>query len=459
MLTGEFPGQWWLPGRPKKRLGGVLTFAEGEAPTLQVIGGFADFQTRFGASPKPYPVILGVTSLGKAVTLIDAYESNSQLNLMAPGSGETTLTASHAYVGAHYIQEDKASFRSVVFRMSGFDAWFSAPPIERELEILDGELKKAVLTYVPADEVKIRPGFGTLSLGYDFRAAGNLRTEARLVQESRIVAARARPKPLDWWLSNVVKPLRYLISLATEQPVEVQSFYARRGPTGAEGRVEVVWDIDVPRRPARHLRTDQMLFWYGDLEPRFEQAMRNWYTAVRKLEDVFDQYFATLNTSRSYVETRFLMTVQAAEAYHRERFGGTDARPSVHRQRVRQARAGVDRRHLDWLNARLTNDPTLVQRITELCQFVPEVTQLLAGGDAQSFARAVRDARNYRTHMDRRTSAPGRDSELLVLSAQMGALLEAVIMRRELGFDASDVAGRIARASRLRRLAEAAKSR
>ncbi|MGH2967077.1 MAG: HEPN domain-containing protein [Solirubrobacterales bacterium] len=457
MLTGEFAGQWWLPDQPERRFGGVLKLVPGEEPTLHVMASISTLQERFASDPIEHPVILGTIATGKAVTLLRAFESGGQVNFMAPDSGDTVIRAARALVGDHFEAAEQARFRAITVRLSSLSGWLPPPLIKRDIDHDHGRLARAVLTFVPEPDIEVRLPFGRLSLGFDYRLAGNQRDNAEITQGTWVTARANRRNALDWWLKRLVKPLRYLLALATERPIELTEMYLQPTANGTENQVELVWASDrLPDMPSSALDAHQMLFWYADLADRLDSALASWFAAVEVLEDVFDQYFATFNTTRSYVETRFLMTVGAAEAYHRERIGGTDASVGVHRERVSQARKGVAPEHREWLDSRLGNEPALLQRIVDLCVDVPQVAGLVVGEDLTAFARAIRDARNFRTHMDRRRLAPGGRLNLVRLSAQLGVILEAVMLRRELGFEPPDIASRMERASRLLRLARAA---
>jgi len=72
---------------------------------------------------------------------------------------------------------------------------------------------------------------------------------------------------------------------------------------------------------------------------------------------------------------------------------------------------------------------------------------------------SVRDARNLRTHLNLRGRPSPPSIELIVLAAQLGVALEAAILHRELGCEIPDIAERIKRASRLRRIAIEVSSR
>lgn len=454
VLEGRFAGRWWLPEDPDRSWGGFLTLAPNEPPTLHIAAAVSDIQRRLGAVVVEHPSIVGITADGKAVTLVAAAEAGGQMNLFAPEAGDTIITAPRAYIGDHFRRESDARFRRLILKVSRLDSWFPPRPIDRQIETRGRRLARSVLTYEPAPDVVVDLGFAKLEFGHDFAARGNLRTEATLTQSATVVATTNRKQPLDWWLRNVVKPLRYLLTLSTELPTAVTNI--RLSPWAkAEGRtVEVVWDEDLPADDRGELHQAQMLVWFGDLIDRFEPALQSWARSVDQLEEVLDQFFATFHPSRSFVETRFTMTVSAAEAYHRRRIGGTDAPPDIHRERARQARRGVDRVYLDWLNQRIaSNEPTLLRRVHELCQSVPEVTALVVGADIESFGREVRDARNFRTHLDDARAGAPANLHLVRLTSQLAVILEAAILKMDLGFETAAIAERMARSSRLRRLA------
>jgi hypothetical protein len=455
VLTGELSGEWWLPNDPDRRLGGFLRLEPGQQPELRLAGRLSSVDLRLSSRVIEHPAVLGMTALGKAITLVRSVESG-QTQLFGAGVGDTVLTAPRAYVGGHFRREADAMFRRMDLRLSNLDAWFPPSLIDMELIAPRGRLKRSTLTLEPARNVVVHVEPCVLTFGHGFATTGNRRTEAGFTQNASIVATTDRVQPLAWWLSRVVKPLRYLLAISTERQTNVESLRLRRWATKPSAEVEVVWANDAGPDDRVEVHQSEMLLWYGDLADRFEPALHGWFASVATLEPIFDQYFATLNTSRSYAETRFTMVVGAAEAYHRERVGGTDAPSVIHRQRLSQARRGVDRAHLRWLNERLNNRPTLQRRLLELCDLVPEVTEVIVGTDIDSFVRAVRDARNLRTHLDLRGGTQPESLRLISLAAKLGVVLEAAILHCELGFDRLDLAVRVQRSSRLRRVAIAA---
>lgn len=429
MLSGDFAGQWWLPGT-RRRLGGILRLETGRHPTLHLMAPLTSLESPFAAAVIRHPVILGITALGQPVTLVDADEVGGNAHWLEPKIGDTVLRAARAYVGANYRDELSATFSSLTLDLSRLSDWLPPPRIERDLKWSSGKLQRATLTFEPAADISFRMPFGSLTFGFEFSTSGDLRTAAQIQQSTRVVASCPRRQPLAWWLTTVVRPLRFLLSLATEDPTFVERIRLRRRPGNDDDDVEVVWANDFGSGQPEGAR-NQLLFWQSDVGDRFESAMADWFSAVAAVGHVLSQYVATLNTQRSYAETRFVMTAQAAEAYQRERLASS----RTTRQR--------------------SPDAWLVNRLVGLCQSVPDVTQLVVGDDARTFAESVRDARNLRTHLN---SDRDDHMQLVLLGAQLGVILEGAILQRELGFPSPLIAERIAASSRLKALADAARA-
>lgn len=156
-----------------------------------------------------------------------------------------------------------------------------------------------------------------------------------------------------------------------------------------------------------------MLLKYRDLPGGLDRAPNNWLKASRTYESTFNLYFSALHPPGMFAEQRYLSMVQAAEAYHKQKYGKrTD----------------------------------LKQRIQQLtCRFGESLRPLV--GDPLGFAVRVYNTRNYYAHYDSRNrekSASGY--ELHLLTQHMSYLVRACLLA-ELGFDDSAI-GNLFRNSR-----------
>lgn len=87
-------GFWFLPNDYEHRVAGIVSYKPGETAKLELIGGLNGMDSPFDslrklASVSYEPIIFGITSLGKAVTLFDCNVSNASTNSNCPFPMET----------------------------------------------------------------------------------------------------------------------------------------------------------------------------------------------------------------------------------------------------------------------------------------------------------------------------------------------------------------------------------
>ncbi len=234
MLSGEFAGEWWLPDHPDRRWGGFLRLEAGRQPRLHLAGSLSDLQRRLSTFVVHHDVILGTTATGKHITLVRGNEIGGQVSLFTAGSGDTIVEAPVAYVGNHFEQEANARFRRLDLRLSLMDSWFPPPLIGQELNMRRGRVLDGALTFRTYPPIEVNLAFGNISLSHLLSISGDHRTDTRITQEASVVALTDRKQPLDWWMATVVKPLRHLLSLATERPISVETILLRPWKTKRE---------------------------------------------------------------------------------------------------------------------------------------------------------------------------------------------------------------------------------
>src|SRR6185295_18858109 len=98
----EYYGIWWLPANPDNTVPGILTFTNEDGIGLQLLGTLGDFST-FNTR-KPYPLILGISSEGKEITLIDCWTAG--LNI-GSGFARESYKSTFCLLGAHFDAPDK----------------------------------------------------------------------------------------------------------------------------------------------------------------------------------------------------------------------------------------------------------------------------------------------------------------------------------------------------------------
>ena len=159
-----------------------------------------------------------------------------------------------------------------------------------------------------------------------------------------------------------------------------------------------------------------MLFLLPDLAAdRTTRPLTRWLNLCRRLsmEPVFGPYFATLARDTMYLDVRFLLFAQIAEAYHSRR---------------RPARTHYERR----IGALVAAMPR------QLRQRIPP-----------TFANEVKHTRNYSTHRDMKSFARAATGARLFALAELLKLTFDVAVLHELGFAQAEITNLVDRNPRV----------
>lgn len=442
MLTGSFPGKWWLPDAEDRPVFGTLQLEWGQSPRLELIGSLVGPEA-FGEEER-HPIILGSTSDGKRVTLDDCLTTNLHFSLGAFDLPTVQMVASVALIGAHVGDVDGQRFGRCRLEVERLTDWLQPPAMTQEVETADSGRRlvsaRLVFRLPPLIESSIGPA--RLTFGFSWSSRGDLRHEASFVQEGGLAMSHEAGLTLEEWLQDYVTPLCNLVSLATERRASVVRLVLSE-PQTAEGsasdgsEVEAIWRREAPDPdPPRLLLPPEMVFGIRDFDD-VTASLGRWFTASDELGDAVNLFFGVRVAETMYTENRFLNLTQAAEVYHRRRFGGTDLPADEHRARLAGVLGAAPPAHRQWLEERLrySDEPTLRRRLRELYRLARPVMAPLAG-DGRAFIDQVVKARNFHTHWD--TTARGqvlRGAGLWHLSELVGLLVAGCLLT-ELGFTA-----------------------
>lgn len=452
MLTGRFTGRWWLPTTPARKRTGTLVLDWNARPFVELVGpldnaSVVDMAGRILGTRMAYPVVHGRTTDRRDITLRGVSVAVREMNLEDVESAAIELTAQTAFIGGRMRDPSRVRFRRMDLKLGRLTDWSRFPSIEQRLDptrrAWSMELRDRWLPPVVANLPE-----GTLTVGLDQRSTGDLHRTAALERSASMFIIRREDLSVDEWIDVYVRPLRYLLTLATGLPISIDRMELSPGPRG-RNRVEVVWMREPqPVDPDRMLAPDEVLFSLPSIEARLSDALTRWFTGFQDLKAVFDLVFSTRYASRMYEENRFLNLVQALEAYHRIRIGG---RPdeSEHEARAAAILDSCPPEHRTWLGEVLQNagEFTLLQRITAMVRQHPWLVRDVTGR-ASSFAWRVAATRHYHTHWDpggRRAAVTGTD--LWPLNERLMVLLETCFLS-EIGFAPSEIERLIKNGSR-----------
>src|SRR5260221_191007 len=108
MKSFEYSGMWWLPSHSEYTVSGKLTFVQNDRIDIALDSILEpDRDVLRERTLKRYPLILGVTDDGQAITLFDCRETNVEHITSDEGSyAKHECSAIGAYIGAHLTSRE-----------------------------------------------------------------------------------------------------------------------------------------------------------------------------------------------------------------------------------------------------------------------------------------------------------------------------------------------------------------
>ena len=122
----EVKGFFFTPQTPDEHIAGILKFNKSEGIELDLFGHFNRFRY---PSSTDNNIILGFTSEGKKVTLLNCYESSSRMTF--PGFPQSKYTILYLFVGEHFTSIDEINFDSCLVEYEGLNYWLDISGFEK----------------------------------------------------------------------------------------------------------------------------------------------------------------------------------------------------------------------------------------------------------------------------------------------------------------------------------------
>jgi hypothetical protein len=218
-----------------------------------------------------------------------------------------------------------------------------------------------------------------------------------------------------------------------------------------ESHVEILISGEHPTAEQNTIRESGVLYRFANVEDGFQRLIRDWFATMELLEPVYQLYFGALFAPEMYLETRFLVFMQALEAYHRRTRGGTFLPDHMADEIRRKLEAVIDRELRDLPDelhggnqippreirqafkskVKYINQYSQRRRLKELIRELGPIAEKIIP-DCNSFVDQIVTTRNYNTHFD---ESEGRQQiipleQLPLAVSRLGFLIEMHLLRR-----------------------------
>ncbi len=452
----EVKGFWWLPETPEKEIPGTLSFSPGQPLHLELMGALNQTKNDQIQPPEMInpPIIQGVLSDGRQVTLQNCLQNHSSINF-GVGIATTRFISHIAFVGVYFEKNEQVKFREVSLCFKFLDEWFG----KNSFNSKHSEGGSLVVTYKRPSPIKTLVN----DFHIDFECLGpseslDRHTYVKIVQEARINIWSESEKTIDDYFP-IIRLLQYFLTLAMTEPTFVTKAI---GKTDAAMEEEPNHDFYMPieiyfpaagwKRETTELNWFEMLFRLPDIEDRLELILNNWVTKSEIIRPVYDLYFSAIY-SHIYPEFELLSLAQAMETYHRRVYGGQyqpdeEYSHGLYKTLVAAIPENVASGFKDSLKKgklRYANEYSFRKRILLLGDHLSQNMKINFLGDKKQqglFADQVSDTRNYFTHYspELKEKAALKGEELRDLRRKLRLILQICFLE-QVGFTFEMIAG------------------
>jgi len=438
----EKKGIWWLPADPKSSVGGILSFSAGDGLHLQLLGALREIP-QFDA--EPIPVIFGYVEGKGQVTLERCLPAGTTMTF--PGAVYESYWPSAAYAGAHLEDPKSTTFVKARIEFDHLADWIQESGIAVMIARSDAQTPIRVEYSYPPPR-RADAGGGSVSIKFSARTDGDIVRSFTIHQGTSLLVEPGMPQQFDSLWETLIYPLQSFLTLATGQANVLTSLtlytdavlLALDGNRTARAPIQVYFQTQgAAERRERRLYPQDMLFTLRDIEPHFQEVVQKWLRISEESNRCVALFTGTHFFPRPHLDRMFLALAQAAETFHRNRFGSTQFSRAEFRKRRKTILGLCPATLRDWLEEVLqgANELRFRQRVEELMEKYGECVRPLCG-DRGEFVGRVVATRNYYTHFSGSlVSKAARRTELYLLGQQLSVLIRACLLG-ELGFSAKE---------------------
>ena len=429
----KIEGKWWLPEAPEEKYSGTMTFSQMQSGQLTVYGSFEGLHVGFDQT-----IILGQSTNEDQITLYKCICISTPYS----NSGCSYYFFHILFSGMHFLKEEDILFSEIDINYSNLEEWYG----KTGLSIRDKTYPNMTITYrqpkqkmiIMNDEIQL--GFKNILFGYRLeRYIKNINIHINTFVAIRTTESLTFNNVLDY-----VQRINNFITLATGKVQYPQMIFAFiRLPNKFQHleqtnlRVSIFYQMVNPPSEIEKQYWNTMLFMYSDISNRFKYFMKNWLDKSETLRPFFSIYFSSLNTTRMFIDQRFISMVQALEIYHRLKYKNRVKTKEEHEMRVNRILSVIPKHEYQWVEGllRQANQPSLRMRLWEIFEEYPELATRQYG-HPKHYVKRIVEIRNDMTHYSKK-GKPWTTEELVNLIKILKSLIETILLV-EMGFSKSE---------------------
>jgi hypothetical protein len=349
----EGQGHWWLPGREDKKVPGTITFDSEKGGTLSLIGALSHWMDHAevvpleggGVTLEPtsgtdedsgsYPRIHGQVN-GKAVTLEDAFQTHSSMNLLFGEASEERIFVNRLFTELWWRESESPATTALTINMAYLNDWAVEKPIgERHIFSEDESLplRRELDVEQRPDRVVDLDSGGTLTLKHHIGISGRRSTERSLSQAYSVRIDFTTLTPIDDAV-DVASDFQDLVSIATGRNAEYQQVFGyhpdlKRTRDSEDDTKDLpfpfqlfaTWNVRDRATKRDEIQRHELFFTFDDLGGM--AGIARWMHTAQQYRSTLGRTMAIRARDGMLMSDRLLNYTAALEGFDRQKTGVT----------------------------------------------------------------------------------------------------------------------------------------
>jgi hypothetical protein len=450
-------GTFWLPGTNAARAGRLVFDArESNTIVLRIAESFeSDLATAHQLSQN-HPIIFGGLETGHQVTLVNALQIGSSINIGQVTAIPATMLAHWIIVGDHFPDGIDTPFSDFQLEFDRLDEWALAL---RPGNVTIEEFKKGGagrFQLEPSSETEFAAFGGSIAIQMNnvwSMGANYFRTE----RSSKLSYTPEQPiNPVEL-VENVIAPLNQFIDFANGRPVHLSKISAHFPANDRQIEVGMLPNfVDIAFSGWRPSHDDDQGLERPTLaliamQGKENQLLDQWMSLHERAQEAFGLMSTVTAGPALSLETKFLLAIQALEVMHRRILTGSALEQDELDRRIAAAASTTDDPKIrSWYESKLkyAGEKTLRGRLKEILQMIGEPGSMIASG----FVSKAVTTRNFYTHYDSSSGQPEQGQGLYYLTLQILSVVDLFLLN-QLGYTNEEATSVFSQSLRARELA------
>lgn len=445
-------GEFWALGNARLKVAGAVRYAPAEGIHLDLVASLWNHRNPFHR-------------------MFDGREANTIHGMLA-GSVPVSLHrcidtgpnyyANIALFGRHYQSLSRVRFRTFDLRVENLEQWVASQPWGSERSDVDGRVRWSI-SHTDPDTVTIRIPASRLRI--EIESSLQLNSEIggfHSLQHTDTI--RVLPdRPITWkTFRRQLATLQQLLVLLAGAPLRtrrVEGVPLGHRETDLPHPVVWVFFKEVELKDVGSIHPAEMLFTVPALGAQLEPVFRSWFSQAERLKGIYQVFFGTFGTPPPFLETRFFHLAQCLESFHRKaiaRGRGKYLPPKRWKRTLKRVRAAIPKRLpadiADAVSRSIAwaNDFSFPDRLKALFALLEPETAALITDDPDRFREAIKDTRNWFTHLERRPKSKAFPQRNWLHACKTMELFLLILILKNVGISEDRIRDRLANCGRFR---------